>query len=61
MDPELFKAFAEEFHAEFNRGRIEQRAARASVEQEIARTDKRIRRILDLLLGSDDAPRSLME
>ena len=60
MDPELFKAFAEEFYAELNRSRIDRRAARASVEQELSRTDKRIRRILDLLTGSDDAPRSLM-
>jgi site-specific DNA recombinase len=61
MDPDLFKAFTEAFHAEFNRNRIEQRSSRAAGEQELQRTDKRIRRILDLLLGSDDPPRSLMD
>jgi hypothetical protein len=41
--------------------RIGQRTARSPVEQELARTDKRIRLILDVLTGSDDAPRSLMD
>jgi site-specific DNA recombinase len=60
MDPALFKVFAEAFHLEVNRSRIGQRAARASVEQELARMDKRIRRIVDLLTESDDAPHSLL-
>jgi hypothetical protein len=61
MDPELFKTFPDAFLAAFDRSRIEQRASRAAGELELQRTDKRIRRILDLLLGSDAAPRSLME
>jgi hypothetical protein len=35
--------------------------SKISFEQELARTDRRIRRILDLLTGSDDAPRALMD
>ena len=52
MDSALFKVFAEKFHAEINRSRIGERAARASVEQELVRTGNRIRRILDLLSGA---------
>jgi predicted phage gp36 major capsid-like protein len=54
MDPELFKAFAEALHAELNR-------SRTGSEQELQRSDKHIRRILDLLADRDDPPHSLMD
>ena len=61
MDPDLFKAFAEAFHAEVNRGLMQQRAGCAAAEQELQRIDIRIRRTLDLLLDRDDPPRSLLD
>jgi site-specific DNA recombinase len=55
MEPELFKAFCEEFHRELNRLRNEESAALATKRAELDQVERRIRRIVDLITD-DDAP-----
>ena len=60
MDPELFKEFCAEFVKEVNRLRQDQTAQRSALEAELARIDRRIRKIVDAI--ADGVPaRSLKD
>lgn len=55
MEPDLFKVFCEEFHCELNRQRNDEHAAMAAKRIELDQLDRRIRRIVELIID-DDAP-----
>jgi hypothetical protein len=54
-DPDLFKAFCEEFHREVNRLRAGGNAAAEAKRTDLDRIERRIRRIVELITD-DDAP-----
>ena len=55
MQPDLFKAFCEQFHREVNRLRTAENGAAQSKRAELDRIERRIRRIVELIT-EDDAP-----
>jgi septal ring factor EnvC (AmiA/AmiB activator) len=55
MEPDLFKAFCEEFHREVNRLRASENAAADAKRRELDRIERRTRRIVELIT-EDDAP-----
>ena len=60
MDPDLFKAFAEEFYREVNRLRIERSAEHDRAASELATIDRKLRKIVDAI--TDGVPaRTLKE
>ena len=61
MAPELFKTFCEEFHRELNRLRIEGNAEIDFKRQDLERTERRIRRIIELITEDDVPVRALKE
>ncbi len=60
MDPELFKEFAAEFYREFNRLRGEEGARRAADRNELARIERRLGKLVDLVLETDQPPQVLV-
>ena len=63
MQPELFKAFCEEFTREMNRLKMEGRASIDATEAEIRKIDRELDKLMKLILasGSDDAPTRMMK
>ena len=55
MQPDLFKAFCEEFHSQVNRFRMEENGAVAARRAELDRVERRIHLIVELITD-DDAP-----
>jgi len=55
MDPDLFKAFYEEFYREINRLRTAEYGSAEAKRSELDRVERRIRRIIELIT-EDDAP-----
>ena len=55
MQPDLFKAFCEEFHREVNRLRMAENGAAEAKCAELDRVERRIRRLVELVT-EDDAP-----
>jgi site-specific DNA recombinase len=60
MQPDLFKAFSQEFHSEVNRLRIEATGEAKSKRAELERIERRIGRIVELIT-EDDAPLRAMK
>jgi site-specific DNA recombinase len=60
MDPELFAEFATEFHREFNRLQREDDAKRGAVRDEFARIERRLAKLVDLVLDTDQPPQILV-
>lgn len=61
MDPGLFKEFVAEFHREVNRLRLQEMAEATSAKDELARIQRRLKKLIDIVLESDEPPHSLME
>ena len=55
MEPSLFEEFAREFMAEVNKQRSAASAAKASVQSNIERIDRQIKRLVDAILDGADA------
>ena len=55
MAPDLFKAFCEEFHREVNRLRMDEAATIEARRTELARIERRVARLVELIMD-DDAP-----
>ena len=55
MDPALFEEFAREFMAEVNKQRSAAAAAKASLQADIERVDRQIKRLVDAILEGADA------
>jgi site-specific DNA recombinase len=55
MEPDLFKVFCQEFHREVNRLRGEENAAAEGQKAELARIERRIKKLVELIT-EDDAP-----
>ena len=49
MDPDLFKEFADEFHREVNRLRMEESASLDQARTELATIDRKLRKIVDAI------------
>jgi hypothetical protein len=49
MDPDLFKIFAEEFHAEVNRLRSQETGRTCDMKTELDRVERRIRKLVSLI------------
>jgi site-specific DNA recombinase len=60
MEPDLFKAFCEEFHREVNRLRIDESAAVDAKRAKLDRVEYRIRRIVELITEDEAPVRALM-
>ena len=61
MDPDLFKAFYEEFHRELNRLRAAEHSATEAKRAELDRIERRIRRIVELITEEDAPFRALKQ
>jgi len=61
MDPELFKAFAEEFVKESNRIRAAESSALDATKDELARVERRTRNLVKLITEDDAPVRALKE
>ena len=55
VHPDLFREFCEEFTAEFNRARADLVRGRAEAETELARIDRQLERLVDLILEGGPA------
>ena len=55
MDPDLFKAFADEFYREINRIRIEEAAAADQKRKQVEAVDRKIRKLVDAIAGGANA------
>ncbi|MBF0268992.1 MAG: recombinase family protein [Alphaproteobacteria bacterium] len=61
MAPSLFKVFCQEFLAESNRLRVEERAAITTKQIEIDRINRDLKRLLETILGSDVSPVTIVD
>jgi site-specific DNA recombinase len=61
MDPDLFKIFAEEFHAEVNRLRSKEGGRTRDMKMELDRVERRIRKLVSLITEDDAPVRSLKQ
>ena len=61
MDPALFKEFVTEFHREINRLRAEESVQRTSTRDEVARIDRRLKRLVDVVLETDGPPAAMLD
>jgi DNA invertase Pin-like site-specific DNA recombinase len=55
MDPALFEEFAREFIAEVNRSRSDASATKATMQNDLARVERQIKRLVDAILDGADA------
>ena len=60
MEPQLFKAFCEEFHREINRLRIEESSTLEAQRTALEKVNRRTRKIIELIT-EDDAPVQAMK
>ena len=60
MEPQLFKAFCEEFHREVNRLRIEESSTVDAQRSALDKLTRRTRKLVDLIINEDAPPQALI-